>query len=59
MKYSHSNFQAEIDKHVDEYGGKIVDVSKDTYTVEVVGKSQRVSDFLEIPFIIFKSASLS
>jgi acetolactate synthase-1/3 small subunit len=22
-------------------------VSKDTYTVEVVGKSQRVSDFLE------------
>ncbi|CAC9434035.1 Acetolactate synthase small subunit (EC [uncultured Gammaproteobacteria bacterium] len=41
------NFQAEIDKHIDEYGGKIVDVSKDTYTVEVVGKSQRVSDFLE------------
>ncbi len=39
--------QAEIDKHIDEYGGKIVDVSEDTYTVEVVGKSQRVNDFLE------------
>jgi len=39
--------QAEIDKHIDEYGGKIVDVSEDTYTVEVAGKSQRVNDFLE------------
>ncbi|MDC9715166.1 MAG: acetolactate synthase small subunit [Gammaproteobacteria bacterium] len=38
--------QAEIDKHIDEYGGKIVDVSEDTYTVEVAGKSQRVNDFL-------------
>ncbi|CAC9433482.1 acetolactate synthase small subunit [bacterium endosymbiont of Bathymodiolus sp. 5 South] len=41
------NFRAEIDKHIDEHGGKIVDASEDTYTVEVVGKSQRVSDFLE------------
>ncbi|CAC9493320.1 Acetolactate synthase small subunit (EC 2.2.1.6) [uncultured Gammaproteobacteria bacterium] len=41
------SFQAEIDKHIDEYGGKIVDVSEDTYTVEVAGKSQRVNDFLE------------
>ncbi|CAC9503154.1 Acetolactate synthase small subunit (EC 2.2.1.6) [uncultured Gammaproteobacteria bacterium] len=42
-----SGSQAEIDKHIDEYGGKIVDVSEDTYTVEVAGKSQRVNDFLE------------
>lgn len=41
------NSQAEIDSHIDEYGGKIVDVSEDTYTVEVAGKSQRVNDFLE------------
>ncbi|SMN15184.1 Acetolactate synthase small subunit [uncultured Candidatus Thioglobus sp.] len=40
------NSQAEIDKHIDEYGGKIVGVSEDTYTVEVAGKSQRVDDFL-------------
>jgi len=41
-----SSSQAQIDKHIEEYAGKIVDVSKDTYTVEVVGKSQKVSDFL-------------
>ena len=41
------NSQAGIDKYIDEYSGKIVDVSEDTYTVEVAGKSQRVNDFLE------------
>lgn len=40
------NTQADIDKHIDEYSGKIVDVSEDTYTVEVAGKSQKVNDFL-------------
>lgn len=38
--------QADIDQHIDEYAGKIVDVSEDTYTVEIAGKSQRVDDFL-------------
>ncbi|WXT99975.1 MAG: Acetolactate synthase isozyme 3 small subunit [Catillopecten margaritatus gill symbiont] len=38
--------QASIDQHIDDYAGKIVDVSEDTYTVEVAGKSQRVNDFL-------------
>lgn len=41
------NSQAKIDKHVNEYGGKIVDMSEDTYTVEVVGKSQRINNFLK------------
>lgn len=40
------NFQAEIDNHIDEYGGKIVDVSEDTYTVEIAGRSQKINDFL-------------
>jgi acetolactate synthase-1/3 small subunit len=38
--------QADIDTHIDTYAGKIVDVSEDTYTVEISGKSQRVDDFL-------------
>ena len=38
--------QAEMDKQIDEYGGKIVDVSEDTYTVEIAGQSKRVDDFL-------------
>uniref|UniRef100_UPI0034DFD9E8 acetolactate synthase small subunit n=1 Tax=Candidatus Thiodubiliella endoseptemdiera TaxID=2738886 RepID=UPI0034DFD9E8 len=38
--------QADIDQHIDEYAGKIVDVSEDTYTVEIAGKSQKIDDFL-------------
>lgn len=38
--------QVEVDDCIDKYGAKIVDVSEDTYTVEVAGKSQRVNDFL-------------
>ncbi|CAB9541630.1 Acetolactate synthase small subunit (EC 2.2.1.6) [uncultured Gammaproteobacteria bacterium] len=38
--------QAEIDKHIEEYAGKIVNVSENIYTVEMAGKSQKVSDFL-------------
>jgi acetolactate synthase-1/3 small subunit len=41
-----TNSQADIDKYIDEYAGKIVDVSEDIYTVEVSGKSQRIDDFL-------------
>lgn len=40
--------QADIDKHIDECLGKIVDVTEDTYTVEVAGKSQKVDDFLAL-----------
>jgi acetolactate synthase-1/3 small subunit len=40
------SFQAEIDKHIEEYAGKIVNVSENIYTVEMAGKSQKVSDFL-------------
>ncbi len=38
--------QADIDQHIDEYAGKIVDVSENTYTVEIAGKSQKIDDFL-------------
>lgn len=41
-----TNSQVDIDKYIDEYAGKIVDVSEDIYTVEVSGKSQRIDDFL-------------
>ncbi len=40
--------QADIDQHIDEYAGKIVDVSEDTYTVEIAGKSQKIDDFLAL-----------
>ncbi|KAA0443653.1 MAG: acetolactate synthase small subunit [Candidatus Thioglobus sp.] len=38
--------QEDIDKIIDSCAGKIVDVSEDTYTVEVAGKSQKLNDFL-------------
>ncbi|SMN12298.1 Acetolactate synthase small subunit [uncultured Candidatus Thioglobus sp.] len=38
--------QEKIDQKIDDYNGKIVDASEDTYTVEVVGKSQKIDDFL-------------
>jgi len=40
------NTQADMDKHIDEYAGKIIDVSEDTYTVEIAGQSRRINDFL-------------
>lgn len=39
--------QADIDKQIDKYAGKIVDVSEDTYIVEVAGQSKRINDFLD------------
>ncbi|SMM99177.1 Acetolactate synthase small subunit [uncultured Candidatus Thioglobus sp.] len=39
--------QEKIDQHLDGYNAKILDASEDTYTVEVVGKSQKIDDFLE------------
>ena len=40
------NSQADMDKIIDEYAGKIVDVSADTYTIEIAGQSTRNNDFL-------------
>ncbi len=40
------NSQADMDKAIDEYSGKIVDVSADTYTIEIAGQSTRINDFL-------------
>lgn len=38
--------QADIDKKIDAFSCKIVDVSEDTYTIELAGKSQKINDFL-------------
>ncbi|BBB22519.1 acetolactate synthase I/III small subunit [Abyssogena phaseoliformis symbiont OG214] len=38
--------QADIDKQIDVFSCKIVDVSEDTYTIELAGKSQKINDFL-------------
>ena len=38
--------QVDIDKQIDAFSCKIVDVSEDTYTIELAGKSQKINDFL-------------
>ncbi|MBW5291295.1 MAG: Acetolactate synthase small subunit [Candidatus Ruthia sp. Asou_11_S2] len=38
--------QADIDKQIDVFSCKIVDVSEDTYTIELAGKSQKINNFL-------------
>ena len=38
--------QADIDRQIDKFSGKIIDVSEDTYLVEVVGQSKKINEFL-------------
>lgn len=38
--------QADIDKKIDAFSCKIVDVSEDTYTIELAARSQKINDFL-------------
>ncbi|MBE8189625.1 MAG: acetolactate synthase small subunit [Candidatus Thioglobus sp.] len=38
--------QADIDKQIDDFSAKIIDVSEDTYLLELAGKSQKINDFL-------------
>jgi acetolactate synthase-1/3 small subunit len=38
--------QVDIDKQIDAFSCKIVDVSEDTYTIELAGRSQKINDFL-------------
>ena len=38
--------QVNIDKQIDAFSCKIVDVSEDTYTIELAGISQKINDFL-------------
>lgn len=40
------NTQADIDQQIDQYSGKIVDVSEDTYLVEIAGQSRKINEFL-------------
>ena len=39
--------QADIDHQIDQFSGKIIDVSEDTYLVEIAGQSRRINDFLD------------
>jgi acetolactate synthase-1/3 small subunit len=41
------NTQADIDRQIDRFSGKIIDVSEDTYLVEVAGQSKKINDFLD------------
>jgi len=41
------NTQADIDRQIDQYSGKIIDVSEDTYLIEVAGQSKKINDFLD------------
>jgi len=41
-----NNNQADIVKQIDEFSGKIVDVSEDTYTVELAGQSKNLDAFV-------------
>jgi len=38
--------QADIDRQIDQFSGKIVDVSEDTYLVEIAGQSKKINEFL-------------
>jgi acetolactate synthase-1/3 small subunit len=40
------NTQADIDRLIDKYAGKILDVSEDTYLIELAGQSKKINDFL-------------
>ena len=40
------NTQADIDRLIDKYAGKILDASEDTYLIELSGQSKKINDFL-------------
>ncbi|SFV81515.1 Acetolactate synthase small subunit [hydrothermal vent metagenome] len=41
------NTQSDIDRLIDKYTGKILDVSEDTYLIELAGQSKKINDFLD------------
>ena len=41
------NTQAGIDRQIDQFSGKIIDVSEDTYLIEVAGQSKKINEFLD------------
>ncbi|TEU19219.1 MAG: acetolactate synthase small subunit [Gammaproteobacteria bacterium] len=41
------NTQADIDRQIDQFSGKIVDVSEDTYLIEIAGQSKKINEFLD------------
>ena len=40
------NTQADINKQIDDFSGKIIDVTQDIYIIELAGKSRKINDFL-------------
>ena len=41
------NTQADIDRQIDQFSGKIIDVSEDTYLIEVAGQSKKINELLD------------
>lgn len=41
-----SSNQAELDKQIEAYAGKLIDAGEDIYTVEIAGQAKRINDFL-------------
>ncbi len=41
------NTQADIDRQIDQFSAKIIDVSEDTYLIEIAGQSKKIIDFLD------------
>lgn len=41
------NTQADIDRQIDQFSAKIIDVSEDTYLIELAGQSKKINDFLD------------
>ena len=40
------NTQADINKQIDDFSGKIIDITQDIYIIELAGKSRKINDFL-------------
>ena len=41
------NTEADIDRQIDQFSGKIIDVSEVTYLIEVAGQSKKINEFLD------------
>ncbi len=45
--YVNKDTQADIDKKIDDFACKIVDVSEDSYIIELAGQGKKIDDFLD------------
>ncbi len=45
--YVNKDTQADIDEKIDDFACKIVDVSEDSYIIELAGQGKKIDDFLD------------